>query len=693
MTAADAPPNPADDALADVLEEVLRRRALGRPLDLDAYAERLGPQHADLLAILEADRALDEASLPAEEAPLPRAFGRYTLGAELGRGGVGVVHRAVDRELGRTVALKILKAGMADDPEVRARFQREVRICAALRHDNIVAVLDHGEVEGRAFYAMDLVEGESLDDLVKAGPVADHRDLARQLAGVADALHALHRLGDGKIVHRDVKPSNLLVRKDGRILLSDFGLARVDGGLKLTKSGQVVATPLFASAEQLLSRHDQVDARTDVYGLGASLYCAITGRPPYQATDWHELYRLVLKERPPSPRSINPKVDPDLERIVMKALEREPSDRFADAAAFAEQLRNYADGRAVAGGPVPALRHALRALRRRWKPIAAVALLLAGGAFAFKTWWENRDGNLRVSFGPPEEVPTNARVVIGGVDVGPMPWSGPLAPGTYEGHVVRDGRKVALKDLDGATKFTIHAGAPQVVIAWLDPSVGTGYVDRAMEDKFEGATDKASVTRATDGPAALHVLHPSAFVRVADMGRWVVQVGADFVAGGRLVLRRGTEELWSRSLGGDLGADDLACGTIPPDVVARLRADDVLTFGWLPPSAGVDAVLPEVTLLEGDPAADLLRRLDAEFVAAPPRLQVWARARALTSFSLHGPALLTLLDAMAGSKERVDGEELLRALQFAGLAGIPLRQYAEDLAAQGTAFPVCVEAR
>src|SRR5438132_8216256 len=219
----DRPDPSRDDALAAALSDCHRRRARGEAPRVDDYGRRLGDSHSDFREIVAAEAALDGAMAAPPADPLPRTFDGYTLLREIGRGAAGAVYEALDRRLGRKVAIKILRTGFDTDPSAVERFRREARVCAHLRHDHIVPIFEAGEAEGRHFYAMDLVPGESLAALVKAKRAPDAKALCAGLAGVADALHALYGAG---IVHRDVKPSNVLVRPDGRMVLVDFGLAR-----------------------------------------------------------------------------------------------------------------------------------------------------------------------------------------------------------------------------------------------------------------------------------------------------------------------------------------------------------------------------------------------------------------------------------------------------------------------------------
>ena len=284
-------------------------------------------------------------SLP-DAAGLPRRFGPYTLVRELGRGGMGVVFEATDRVLGRRVALKLLADGC--DDEGRERFRREARATAQVRHPNIVEVYARGVIARRPYYAMALIPGRSLDAMARAGTLPRPRELAGRLAEVADALDVLHRAG---VVHRDVKPSNIIVERSGRLVLADFGLARF-GDAKLTASGHVFGTPAYMSPEQVDGAPENVDGRTDVYSLGASLYELIAGRPMFLAHEPGGMLRAIREDAPPRLRDRVPDVDGALEAIVLRAVEKRKEDRFESAGDLRDALLAYAAGEPVDGRPV-----------------------------------------------------------------------------------------------------------------------------------------------------------------------------------------------------------------------------------------------------------------------------------------------------------------------------------------------------
>ena len=301
---------------------------------------------------------------------------RYRLDRVLGRGGMAVVHLAEDTELGRAVAVKVLADHVAGDPQIRERFLREARLAARLSHPNLVGVYDFGQEDGRPFIVMELVPGEPLDRLIaRDGRLSPARAVELVLQACAGLEHA-HAAG---LVHRDVKPHNLLVRDDGVVKLADFGIARVRDLQRLTQTGTVLGTAAYLSPEQ--ARGDDVTPAADVYSLGVVLYELLTGRPP-------ALTPLTPGERLAPVREIAPEVPPDLEDVVLRCLSPEPDRRPASAGALARQLATALPAEA----PTVPLRESSeaattiveprRARRARTAAWAAVALVAIGGAAA-----------------------------------------------------------------------------------------------------------------------------------------------------------------------------------------------------------------------------------------------------------------------------------------------------------------------
>src|SRR5262245_4009467 len=316
---------------------------------------------------------------PPEELPLPQVPG-YEVESVLGRGGMGVVYRARHLRLGRLVALKMALAGSNSDPHERERFRREAEAIAALRHPNVVQVYDVGDADGRPYFTMELMEGGSLARKLSGAP-QPARQAAALLATLAGAVQAAHEAG---VVHRDLKPGNVLLTADGTPKVADFGLARrLDADERLTLSGAVIGTPGYAAPEQARGDRGAVGPRTDVYALGAILYECLTGRPPFHAGTAAATLQQVVADDPVPPRRLNPSVPRDLETVCLKCLHKEPRQRYASAAELADDLRRFERGEPIAArrvGVVGSLRKWARRRPAAAAMLAAVALVAAAGA-------------------------------------------------------------------------------------------------------------------------------------------------------------------------------------------------------------------------------------------------------------------------------------------------------------------------
>jgi predicted Ser/Thr protein kinase len=300
-----------------------------------------------------------------------RRFGRYSLLSQIGRGAMGVVWKARDPALDRVVALKLIAAGQFADPREVDRFRKEAQAAAQLSHPNAVPVYEVGEHDGQPYFTMELVEGQSLAELVRSAPLAPER-AARYLRAVADAIASAHALG---IVHRDLKPSNVIVDRGDRPRVTDFGLARrSDLERSDTSLPAAVGTPSYMPPEQASGR--PADQRSDVYGLGAILYELVTGRPPFFADSALDTIRQVLEAEPAPPRLVNRAVPADLQTLCLKCLAKEPERRYPTATALGEDL-----GRFLAGEPIRArpLSRAARLFRwaRRKPALATLGALLS----------------------------------------------------------------------------------------------------------------------------------------------------------------------------------------------------------------------------------------------------------------------------------------------------------------------------
>ncbi|HEV3417918.1 MAG TPA: protein kinase [Pirellulales bacterium] len=319
---------------------------------------------------------LDSPPARADAAPAAapgQRFGNYELLEEAGRGGMGVVYRARHLDLDRIVALKmILSSRLASDDEVR-RFQQEAKAAAGLRHPNIVAIHEVGQVHGQHYFTMDFVSGRSLAKLAESGPLDPNR-AARLMAAVARAVHYLHAHG---IVHRDLKPSNILL-EDDEPLVTDFGLAKVfQDDREHTQTGAILGTPSYMAPEQARGQSAEISPRTDVYSLGAVLYELLTGRPPFREENQLNTILQVLEGEPTLPHRLNRHVPHELEQICMRALEKLPANRYATAAALADDLERYLRHEPLEARPIGLAQSFRRWTRRQPALIAHGAGILA----------------------------------------------------------------------------------------------------------------------------------------------------------------------------------------------------------------------------------------------------------------------------------------------------------------------------
>jgi serine/threonine-protein kinase len=321
---------------------------------------------------------------PPEGTALPRIPG-YEVLQELGRGGMGVVYKALHLRLNRPVALKMLLGGDHAGPRERARFQREAEAVAGLRHENVVRVHDVGDHEGRPYFTMEYVEGGSLAQHLAGTPQAA-RPAAALVATLAGAVQAAHACG---VAHRDLKPANVLLTADGTPKVSDFGLARrLEGGAGLTQSGVLVGTPSYMAPEQARGQAQAIGPAVDVYALGAILYELLTGRPPFSGETAAATVQQVLTQDPVPPSRLNHSVPRDLETVCLKCLHKEPGRRYTSALALADDLRRFGEGRPIQARPVGWGARCWRWCRRNPTAAAllATALVLVGLASGGGVW-------------------------------------------------------------------------------------------------------------------------------------------------------------------------------------------------------------------------------------------------------------------------------------------------------------------
>src|SRR5213594_3930504 len=313
-------------------------------------------------------------------------FGDYELLEEIGRGGQGVVYRARQKSLNRTVALKVIGLGQWATQAHLKRFRLEAEAAASLDHPCIVPIYEVGEREGQCYFSMKFVEGGQLDEVVKHTPLSI-RQAVELIAKVARTVHYAHEHG---ILHRDIKPGNILLDAKGEPHLTDFGLARlVETESTVTRTMEVLGTPSYMAPEQAVGNNAAISSLTDVYGLGAVLYQLLTGQPPFAGGTTYETIKLLLDTEPRSPRLLNPKIDRDLSTICLKCLEKDSQRRYPSALALAEDIERW-----LKHEPIQARRAGVFTRGRKWvrrNPTSAllaaslIALAAAAGWIAWKS--------------------------------------------------------------------------------------------------------------------------------------------------------------------------------------------------------------------------------------------------------------------------------------------------------------------
>jgi len=301
-------------------------------------------------------------------------FGDYELLEQIGRGGQGVVFRARQKSLNRIVALKVIGLGQWATKAHLKRFRQEAEAAARLEHPGIVPIHEVGERDGSCYFSMKFIEGGQLDDVGKRTPMSI-RQAAELIAKLAHTVHYAHEHG---ILHRDIKPGNILLDAKGEPHLTDFGLARlVESESTVTRTMEVLGTPSYMTPEQAVGNNATVSNTTDVYGLGAVLYQLLTGHPPFAGGTTYETIKLLLDTEPRQPRFLNPKIDRDLGTICLKCLEKDPTRRYSSALSLAEDLERW-----LKHEPIEARRTGIFARGKKWVRRNPTSALLAASLVA-----------------------------------------------------------------------------------------------------------------------------------------------------------------------------------------------------------------------------------------------------------------------------------------------------------------------
>src|SRR5437763_2838917 len=325
-------------------------------------------------------------------------LGDYELLEEIGRGGQGVVFRDRQKRLNRTVALKVISIGQWASKAHLKRFRREAEAAASLDHPCIVPIYDVDERDGSCYFSMKFVEGGQLDEVVRR-KLMSIRQAAELIAKIARKVHYAHEHG---ILHRDIKPGNILLDAKGEPHLTDFGLARLlETESTVTRTLEVLGTPSYMAPEQAAGNSTQLTSATDVYGLGAVTYQLLTGHPPFAGGTTYETIKLLLETEPRQPRLLNPKIDRDLSTICLKCLEKDPQRRYSSALALAEDLEHWLKHEPIQERLTGVFAHGRKWVRRNPKlMVAGIAGLLVGAAAI----WLFRGELFRASqFNPPEK--------------------------------------------------------------------------------------------------------------------------------------------------------------------------------------------------------------------------------------------------------------------------------------------------
>src|SRR5213595_2211525 len=355
-------------------------------------------------------------------------FGDYELLEQIGRGGQGVVFRARQKSLNRTVALKVISLGQWASKAHLKRFRLEAEAAAHLEHPGIVPIHEVGERDGQCYFSMKFVEGGQLDEVVRRAPMSI-RQGAELIAKVARTVHYAHEHG---ILHRDIKPGNILLDEKGEPHLTDFGLARlVETESTVTCTMEVLGTPSYMAPEQAVGNNAAVSSVTDIYGLGAVLYQLLTGQPPFAGGTTYETIKLLLNTEPRQPRLFNPKIDRDLSTICLKCLEKDPKRRYPSALALAEDLERW-----VKHEPIQARRTGIFTRGRKWvrrKP-AVAALIASLVALAAAIGWNVWQGAL---ISHPIALATNGIAVLPFENLSGNPDNAYFADGIQEEMLTR----------------------------------------------------------------------------------------------------------------------------------------------------------------------------------------------------------------------------------------------------------------
>jgi serine/threonine-protein kinase len=401
------PENLKDQELDGILASYLNAAQLGQAPNREKLLEEHPHLKSELSQFFRDHELMNRVTTPLRSALAGdngkpgQVIGGYELLGKIAQGGMGVVWRALQKNLNRVVALKTLRAGPQATAPDRRRFRAEAEAVARLEHPHIVPIYEVGEEKGELYFSMKLFEGGSLAQ-AKARLAADPRATAQVMATVSSAVHYAHQRG---ILHRDLKPGNILLDQQGQPHVGDFGLAkRIPGSAGalessgITQSGAILGTPSYMAPEQATGKPEAVTTAVDVYSLGAILYELLTGRPPFKGETLFETLCMLLEQEPVPPRTLNPRADRDLETICLKCLEKKPAGRYPTAQALADDLQRFLAGEPIEARPLTTVQRFGRWCRRQpvLAGLSAALLLCFLTGFALVAWqWRRAEDHAK----------------------------------------------------------------------------------------------------------------------------------------------------------------------------------------------------------------------------------------------------------------------------------------------------------
>lgn len=661
----------SEESLALAVDAYLERVEKGEtPSPLD-YSKSTGPNLQLFLEAVEAKAALQAIIEPRAHEKPPEELGPYHIRRRLGRGAAGTVYAATDTRTNRPVALKLLHAELRDsDPCVR-RFLREGRLGAKVRHPNLIVIHETGVIGNQPYSAMELIDGTTLKQEIESGPLRPTAESLSRFVGIAEGLARLHDQG---ILHRDVKPSNIMVSQDGQLRLGDYGLMRSALESSITGTGETVGTVAYMSPEQFQGSVGQVDQRSDVYSLGATLYEAFTGRPAVDIGSIGSMLLSIRDKRPADPRTLAPELSAPASAVIMKALEKRPGDRYQTIQSMADDLRHLADNKPVAARTISP---ATRWVRNHRRTAAALGVLvLALGAFVYR--WATRPALLQLTSHP------SAQIYVNGTPHGETPRSIEVEPGRLDVKLMRPRFKVREFTVDlsrGANPTREERLDP------LDPADRQALLELlqsyGVKPELCELLFRNNVERGANLPVG-RALFPRGKCRLDDLrGAMVFETSPaqPFPKKGMWVIRRGSELLWEKAY---TGADTFTIQQpFPEEARRKLRPGDNVSWGFV--GDGGEEYLAEVSVVtEPQDLAQQLADIDEAVEGMPSPVRVWLRARVLMRAGLCTAAYASTGPGRSRNEQHVlilgsALEALATADVQDSLAGASLRQAVERL--------------